>query len=87
MALIQFGIGVTFKNMSKSIQIYGGNGKIYFQIMKKLEGSNLSIEDQEFILKEIERIALENQKAQIILDDLSDNYRKVMESAEKIFQK
>jgi hypothetical protein len=70
-----------------AVQLYPGNGKLYFQIVKKLEASNLSKEDQDLICHEIERLALENQKAQIVLKNLHDEYEKITGFIEHNFKK
>lgn len=58
------------------LKIYVGDGKKHFEIIRKLESSNLSKEDVSFIVNEIERISLENQKANILLSNFTDFYNK-----------
>ena len=59
------------------LKVYVGDGKKHFQIIRKLESSNLSKEDVSLIVNEIERISLENQKANALLNGFSHYYDKM----------
>ena len=57
--------------------MYTGNGKLFFEITKIIEQSNISKENAKLILSEYEKMSLTNQHIKNTMDNLVCEFEKI----------